>query len=285
VTSILFIEDNKKSVLISGSEDSTVKVWNAEDNSYSNLKTLFGHYETITSVIFIRKAVIASSSLDKNIKVWNYEKADCIYTLSSHDLGISQIIDFGNCYNNSEDSFIISTSHDKTIKLWNLNSKKCVLTIKEHNDKVNAIVHCKKYEARTIITGSSDKTLKIFRLNYNDNKSLYTLYGHEADVTSVNYLYKCDKNMIISGSTDKTIRIWSVDLGRYFNKFNLEEDVEKDLNINVERNISPGCCVMSFFYCPEFANKFILLNGCKNITFYSFYYNKKKERQQDEEED
>jgi len=258
VTCLLFINDSAKSVLISGSVDTTIKIWNAEDNSFNCINILFGHVDSITCIIFHKKGIIISGGLDKNLRVWNYERADTIFTLSSHDSGVSRLFDLGNNYDNGEANYIVSSGYDSTIKIWNLNTRKCIETLSEHTDAVNCIAYCKRYEQKTIVTASKDSTLKIFRLNYNNNKSLYTLTGHIGEVISVLYLYRCDKNLLISGGIDNTLRVWSVDKGKLFNTF--------DIGYNLG--------VSGLYYFPDDNNKFITTTSDGVFSWFTCFYNK-----------
>ena len=57
--------------IVSGSVDSTVRVWDVETGE--ELSVLTGHLDTVTSVAFRpgRKQIV-SGSFDKSIKVWRY---------------------------------------------------------------------------------------------------------------------------------------------------------------------------------------------------------------------
>ncbi len=70
VRSIVISNDGKK--FVTGSEDTTIKVWSLE--SWENIKTLKGHSDHITSVVISNdNKNIVSGSKDKTIKIWNLE--------------------------------------------------------------------------------------------------------------------------------------------------------------------------------------------------------------------
>ena len=59
-------------MIISGSSDSTIKLWNIEYGE--EIKTLEGHSDFVTSVAISKDSKkIVSGSADKTIKVWNLE--------------------------------------------------------------------------------------------------------------------------------------------------------------------------------------------------------------------
>jgi len=94
-----------------------------------------------------------------------------------------------------------------------INDRKLMRTIKKNvqkknydleklsDDFVNEILNYKDYK---IISGSSDKTIKIWEVE--EGTLLHTLNGHICSVFSV--AFSSDNNKIVSGSSDKTIKIW-----------------------------------------------------------------------------
>jgi WD40 repeat protein len=73
----------ERDVIVSGSEDKTVKVWDPESGDC--VRTLEGHYDKVTSVAmghFGGRDVIVSGSEDKTVKMWDLESGDCVKTLN-----------------------------------------------------------------------------------------------------------------------------------------------------------------------------------------------------------
>ncbi|TFK72559.1 WD40 repeat-like protein [Pluteus cervinus] len=98
----------KKPVLISGSLDNTIKLWDIETGK--NFRTYFGHIEGVW-VVACDKLRLVSGSNDRTIKVWSREEARCTSTLVGHQAAVS-------CLALGEDK-IVSGSDDCTIKIWN----------------------------------------------------------------------------------------------------------------------------------------------------------------------
>ena len=70
VTSVIFSYDEY--LLVSGSTDKTVKLWNVEKQEI--IQTFLGHSDVITSVaINISKKIVISGSYDKTIKIWGIQ--------------------------------------------------------------------------------------------------------------------------------------------------------------------------------------------------------------------
>ena len=78
VNSVAF--NNTGTILASGSDDKTIKLWNVE--SQTEIATLMGHSSSIYSVAFNNTGtILASGSNDITIKLWNVESKTEIATI------------------------------------------------------------------------------------------------------------------------------------------------------------------------------------------------------------
>ena len=73
--------------------------------------------------------------------------------------------------NGSEEHIILSASWDKTVRMWKISPTggTCILTICKHDAAVWTVLQTKE---DLIVTGSADKTIKIFQPNGNLVKTL-----------------------------------------------------------------------------------------------------------------
>ena len=76
-----------KVYIVSGSDDQTIKIWDASDGTC--VKTLTGHTIGVLSVSTFTDAktdivFIISGSWDKTIKVWDVSDGTCVKTLTGH---------------------------------------------------------------------------------------------------------------------------------------------------------------------------------------------------------
>ena len=68
---------------MSGSEDKTVKIWNAATGQVEN--TLQGHSDSVRSVAFSSDGSrIVSGSADETVKIWNAATGEVENTLQGH---------------------------------------------------------------------------------------------------------------------------------------------------------------------------------------------------------
>lgn len=94
-------------VLISGSLDNTIRVWDVE--SGNAITTLFGHIEGVWAVAS-DKLRLVSASHDRTIKVWVREEGRCMATLVGHRGAVT-------CLALGDDK-IVSGSDDGEIRIW-----------------------------------------------------------------------------------------------------------------------------------------------------------------------
>ncbi|KAF8317500.1 WD40-repeat-containing domain protein [Cantharellus anzutake] len=94
-------------VLMSGSLDNTMKMWDIE--SATCLKTYFGHTEGLWAVDVDRRHLV-SASHDRTIKIWDRKEALCKHTLVGHQAAVT-------CLKLTDDK-IFSGSDDGDIRIW-----------------------------------------------------------------------------------------------------------------------------------------------------------------------
>ncbi|RSH85891.1 uncharacterized protein EHS24_004076 [Apiotrichum porosum] len=99
--------DVKRAVLVSGSLDGTVRLWDVDTGRETN--TLFGHIEGVWAVD-MDALRLASGSHDRTIKVWDRESGNCVQTLVGHRGAVTSL--------QLSDDMIVSGSDDGDIMVW-----------------------------------------------------------------------------------------------------------------------------------------------------------------------
>ncbi|XP_057296387.1 F-box/WD repeat-containing protein 7-like isoform X2 [Hydractinia symbiolongicarpus] len=74
-------------------------------------------------------------------------------------------------------------------------------------------VSCVQFDNKRIVSGSSDKTIRVWDLTSNSNKPVLTLVGHFGTVRCL----QLNGNQVISGSADATIKVWDLSVGSDWN--------------------------------------------------------------------
>lgn len=117
-------------MLISGSMDQTLKIWNYRTGQCLN--TLQGHTAGVISLHF-DSSVLVSGSVDHTIKVWNFVDKSCV-TLRGHRDWVNSV------KLHSPSRTIFSASDDMTVKIWDLDSKVCIRTLEGHVGQVQQVL-------------------------------------------------------------------------------------------------------------------------------------------------
>lgn len=114
-------------VLITGSNDRTVRVWNLETGA--ELHCLKGHTRAVRCLQF-DEAKLITGSMDNTIKVWDWRRGKCIRTLAGHANGVVCL--------NFDSNLLASGSVDSTIRVWNFRSGGSFV-LRGHSEWVNAV--------------------------------------------------------------------------------------------------------------------------------------------------
>ncbi|CBY18769.1 unnamed protein product [Oikopleura dioica] len=180
--------------IVSGSDDSTLKVWNAKTGHCQS--TLIGHTGGVWC-LEMKDDWIVSGSTDRTLRVWSAETGKCIETLYGHCSTVRCMALSGNQ--------VVSGSRDNTLRVWDLTTLKCTAVLVGHF----AAVRCVCFDGKKIVSGSYDNTVKIWDPNQAGNKLLHTLQGHTMRVYSLQF----DGKHVVSGSLDTNIMVWDADTG------------------------------------------------------------------------
>eukprot|EP00033_Pygsuia_biforma_P000142 GCRY01000179.1.p1 GENE.GCRY01000179.1~~GCRY01000179.1.p1 ORF type:complete len:454 (-),score=108.09 GCRY01000179.1:30-1391(-) len=120
------------SIIASGSEDCTAKIWQIPEEMTENvtesLVTLKGHNKKVGEVYFHPCAanVLATSSPDMTVRIWDVETAEEKYQLSGHtDMILSTAW-------NHDGSLIATTCKDKKLRVFDPRAQSCIAEAPSH---------------------------------------------------------------------------------------------------------------------------------------------------------
>ncbi len=222
-------------LFVSAGDDAVIKVFNFRQRKL--LFSLNGHLDYVRSLSFHHEAPwIVSASDDQTIRIWNWQSRQCVAILSGHNHYVMSA-----SFHPTED-LLVSGSLDQTIRVWDLSSiraknapsmasaasRKTSMTgsgptspqidlfagsgletsvkfiMEGHDRGVNWVqFHPTK---PLIISGSDDRSVKIWR--YNDVRAweVENFRGHSNNVSAVMWHPRAD--LAFSDSEDRQLRIW-----------------------------------------------------------------------------
>ncbi|CAA90472.1 WD repeat protein, human WDR48 family Bun107 [Schizosaccharomyces pombe] len=168
--------------VISCSSDSTVKLWKPHVLNASCLSTIGEHTDYVKRVSipkYSKSPLVASGGLDKRIIVWDYnvgqevmrfeQLPDCSLVVGPRS-GVYSLA--------ANNNIIANGGLQKDIQLWDCVSKKRITDLVGHTDNVRDILISD--DGRTILTASSDATIKLWSLRA--QKCLFSFIAHSDSV-------------------------------------------------------------------------------------------------------
>ncbi|KAI9284509.1 quinon protein alcohol dehydrogenase-like superfamily [Umbelopsis sp. AD052] len=152
-------------ILITGSYDKTVRIWNLETGEV--IRVLTGHTRCVRALQF-DDAKLVTGSMDHTLKIWSLQTGQCIRTLEGHTDGIVSL--------HFDSRILASGSVDTTIKVWNFETGECC-TLRGHTDWVNSV---RIHQHSMIVSGSDDTTIRLWDLN--TRTCIRVIQGHVGQV-------------------------------------------------------------------------------------------------------
>ncbi len=201
------------STLISGSEDTTIRLINLQSEEVVGV--LKGHEKYINFVVCNDKYIYTASA-DRLIKKWNIETGMCVKTFRGHTDSVNRLVLMGNA--------LFSSSYDSTIRAWDVDSGEALRTFQGHKRLVNSLIYISSDIAKdkdfnyaeldqnddSVVSGSADNTAKLWAMN--SSECILTYRGHNQPVLCL--AVDANGTYLYTGSQDATVRSWEVMTGK-----------------------------------------------------------------------
>jgi len=120
------------SILATGSDDNTVRLWTAKAPRCDCIGILAGHENYITCVV-IEEIFVVSGSVDRTVRKWDMATCVCLGVFTGHEERINRLICTGD--------FVFSSSADATIRCWDLDDGRCIREFAGHGNSVFPLMY------------------------------------------------------------------------------------------------------------------------------------------------
>ena len=200
-----------REVIVSGSYDRTVRVWDAVTGQPAG-QPLTGHTGAVVSVAMGRagdRDVITSGSYDRTVRVWDAVTGQPVGPPLTGHTGAVYAVAMGRA---GDRDVIVSGSRDRTVRVWDaVTGQPAGPPLTGHTAWVKAVAVGRAGDRDVIISGSSDETVQIWDAVTGQPVGP-PLTGHTGNVGSVAVGRAGDRDVIISGG-DETVRVWDAVTG------------------------------------------------------------------------
>ncbi len=195
VIGVYFSQDSASTFVASTSFDRTVKLWDVRLGT--EIKTLRGHNATINNVAYSYDGkYLASCSDDKTIKIWStdLQSKEPVKTLVAHE---SPVL---TCVYSFDSKKLASSDQFGNIIIWSVPDGKVLHKFKAHNELIQDVSFAE--DNVTIVSGSLDKTVKLWNTNTEENIMTYNV---GVEVWTVDLTSNAD--ILTLGCADGTVRL------------------------------------------------------------------------------
>jgi WD40 repeat protein len=186
------------SVLVTGSDDSYIRLWSTKTELIECIGVLEGHEDYITSLL-IEDNFVLSSSADKTIRKWDMYSCECLIVFTGHESTVNKMVCTGD--------FLFSVSYDKKARCWDFDTGECVRIFSGHRNNVTSLLFI---PADRDEVGDAMKFIQDHAAKKNMDSKLPPL-RNDNDFVEEDEIYL--KDLIITGSLDSTAKAWSIESG------------------------------------------------------------------------
>ncbi len=195
VFSVAFAPDGK--TLATGSNDKTVKLWDAETGQPIRDLPMTG--ARVASVVFTRDGTSLLGASGPNILVWDANAGTLSRTITGHEKPVQALA------LDQTGELLISASHDGTVRTWNWRTGEPRQTMR-HGGRVFAVAV--STNGKTMVSGGDDGNIKIWDLSA--GTELHSM-AHGAAVNGL--AFAPDGLTFMSAGDDRTAKVWISDPG------------------------------------------------------------------------
>ncbi|WWC91153.1 uncharacterized protein L201_006094 [Kwoniella dendrophila CBS 6074] len=187
-------------VLITGSYDRTVRVWNLD--SGEQVRVLTGHTRAVRALQF-DQMLLFTGAMDGTVRMWNWRAGECLRVMDGHTDGVIAL--------NYNGYLLASGSADSTIQVWNFRSgNKFVL--RGHESWVNSVV---LWDGKTSPSDVDPTLPPSFTQAVSSRCSKARSPGISGSTSDPEQQFNNQPDidvgaMLISSSDDETIKLWDL---------------------------------------------------------------------------
>jgi len=204
VTHIAVFEENGIRKIVTGSQDTLVKVWNLQTAQCEY--TVIMHDQPITALTTTDDARVISAAKRDGTAVVHKGHPECEFRLTGHADSITSIAIH-------PDSRAVTASDDKTAKVWSLGAHgaagTCLLTLTGHKSAIRAVSTI----AELVVTASEDTNVRVWNIDKGSCDAI--LEGHTNWIRCLAVRQIGERIMVATGGLDSLVCVWCCSGGKW----------------------------------------------------------------------
>jgi len=190
--------------VVTGSADTTLKVWRFDGSVLVLDRTLSGHTDAVSDVAYSPDGfTIVSSAVafDESLIVWDAFTGAQLARLEEHTDNVNAIDFVDNGLR------VVSASDDNTVLLWDIENGALIARLMGPNNDISDVA----YSSDGNFAAASSRDGNIYVWNLNNRTLVQLLSGHDDEVLTIDF--SPDGRLLASGSLDQTVRVWDANSG------------------------------------------------------------------------
>lgn len=156
--------------------------------------------------VFPNKQFAATCSSDQRIIVYDYPWMRYACTLEGTPANVKCLVSFEGPEEGYQlwKKYLASSGEDPRILIWSVDTHQVIKVLEGHKDWVNSLAITQ--DGKYLISGSADKTIKVWNLATDKGQLVQTLAEHQGSVKAV--AVSKSGTYLASGSNDGTVKLW-----------------------------------------------------------------------------
>ncbi|RBR26170.1 uncharacterized protein FIESC28_01061 [Fusarium coffeatum] len=182
-------------VVVSGSRDTTIRLWRLESGKIEPRNILRGHTAEVRDVQ-VHGDVIVSGSYDADARVWSAQTGECLHVLRGHRRHVHGLAFDGKR--------VATSSTDGDIRVWDSETGSCTAIFVGHGSKAKNVSHL-RLVGDTLISEGSDGSVRAWALSPMDGiaRELASSDGNGTAISAI----EVQGRYVIAGTTAGSVKI------------------------------------------------------------------------------